>query len=98
MRWKFTCWSCKTETEMHTQVFRSHRCRHCDADMLACRNCRFYDPQASKQCREPVSEPVHDKEKANFCDYFRPADHSDGGPEVSEAEAARARLNDLFKF
>ena len=97
MRWTFTCWSCKAQTEMKTQVFRSSTCPHCEADMLVCKNCRFYDTNASKQCREPVSEPVHNKERANFCDYFRPAENTpEEGP--SEADLARERLNSLFKF
>jgi hypothetical protein len=26
----------------------------------------------AKQCRETVAEEVKDKERANFCDYFKP--------------------------
>lgn len=93
-----TCFSCGREAEL-TGVFRSTTCPACDADMRVCKNCRFYDTSASKSCREPVSEPVHDKERANFCDFFRPAPpKGDGGGEVrSEADEARAKLEALFK-
>lgn len=33
--------------------------------------CRHYDVAKAKQCREPVAEPVLDKTRANFCDWFQ---------------------------
>ena len=36
-------------------------------------NCRHYAPDMANACREPVSEPVQDKDRANFCDWFSPA-------------------------
>lgn len=33
--------------------------------------CQFYDPKAYNECREPVAERITDKEKANYCDYFK---------------------------
>lgn len=98
MRFTFTCWSCQQETEMETRVFRSHRCRNCGAAMLSCRNCRFYDPHASKQCREPVSEPVSDKEKANFCDYYQPGGSFGENEAAKKVEEAKNKLDSLFKF
>jgi hypothetical protein len=58
--------------------------------------CEFYDTSVAKSCREPVAEEVKDKERANFCDYFRsqPGVHAAGG--VSEAEGARAQLDAMF--
>ena len=58
--------------------------------------CEFYDTSVAKSCREPVAEEVIDKERANYCDYFRgrPGVHAAGG--ASEAEAARAQLEAMF--
>jgi hypothetical protein len=58
--------------------------------------CEFYDTSVAKSCREPVAEEVTDNERANFCDYFRgkPVGHAAEG--VSEAEAARAKLEAMF--
>lgn len=98
MRWTFICWACKAEKKMQTQVFRSHRCPQCDSAMLSCRNCRFYDPSASKECREPVAEPVYDKEKANFCEFFRAGENGSAAREAQNVEAVKKKLDDLFKF
>ena len=50
----------------------------------------------AKSCREPVAEEVSDKERANFCDYFRarPGIHAAGG--ADEAARARAKLEAMF--
>lgn len=58
--------------------------------------CEFYDTSVAKSCREPVAEEVTDKERANFCDYFRgqPGVHAAGA--ASEADAAKAKLEAMF--
>jgi hypothetical protein len=33
--------------------------------------CYFYDPKAYNECREPNADRIVDKEKANFCDYYK---------------------------
>lgn len=57
--------------------------------------CRHYDTGKAKQCREPVAEPVLDKTRANFCDWFQPGR---GAPDArqSDGEKARASLDALF--
>lgn len=68
--------------------------------MKTCLNCRFYAPGAANDCREPVSEPVKDKERANFCDWFSPAENAfnnSGNNKESEAEKkAKDAFNSLF--
>jgi len=70
-------------------------CPVCGRDLHICLNCQFYDTNAYRQCRESIGEPVPDKEKANYCDFFRPAKNgvTQGG---SENDTMR-KLNDLFK-
>ena len=34
--------------------------------------CEFFDPNVPRQCREDGAEDVTDKEKPNFCDWFKP--------------------------
>ncbi|MFC1844863.1 hypothetical protein ACFLZ5_08750 [Thermodesulfobacteriota bacterium] len=48
-------------------------CPACGGDLHICLNCEFYDQSAYSQCRETIKEPVQDKEKANYCDFFRAA-------------------------
>lgn len=75
---------------------RRDECPACGTDLHVCRMCEFYDTSVAKSCREPVAEEVNDKERANFCDYFRglPGVHAAGGSD--QADAARAQLDALF--
>ena len=90
------CWHCgESLTGVPIPIGRREECPQCAASLHVCRLCQFYDPGASKDCREPVADEISDKEAANFCDYFRPR----GGLLASEdgsAAASRAKLAALF--
>ena len=58
--------------------------------------CCFYDIAVAKHCRETVAEEVRDKERANFCDYFKPRPGAYTTAAQGEAERAQAQLNALF--
>jgi hypothetical protein len=91
------CWKCgHALDDMPMPLRRRDECPACGTDLHVCRMCEFYDTSVAKSCREPVAEEVTDKERANFCDYFRgkPGVHAAGG--VGEAEDARAQLDALF--
>ena len=91
------CWKCgQTLEDLPTPLRRQDECPACNADVHVCRMCEFYDTSVAKSCREPVAEEVSDKERANFCDYFRarPGVSPVGGK--SEADAARAQLENMF--
>jgi hypothetical protein len=90
------CWSCGGALAAVPLPFgRRAECPQCEVFVHTCRQCEFYDPGASKDCREPTVEEVLDKEQANFCDYFRPKAGlaASGDP---AAAAARAKLANLF--
>ena len=90
------CWHCGTSlANVPLPIGRRDECPHCSSSLHVCRLCDFYDRSANKQCREPMSDEVGDKEHANFCDYFRP--HA-GLTASADPEAAdsRARLEALF--
>lgn len=91
------CWKCGASLEdMPVPIGRRDECPSCSADLHVCRMCGFYDPSVSQSCREPVADEVYDKEKANFCGYFKvnPRAHQSG--DSSEAEAAKSKLAALF--
>jgi hypothetical protein len=90
------CHACKKELSLGREVGRRDECTFCGADLHCCLNCKFYDPAAPKQCREPQAELVRDKAKANFCDYFVFGDRAAPGT-AAEADGARKALDDLFK-
>jgi len=91
------CHACKKELSLGREVGRRDECPFCRADLHCCLNCKFYDPLAPKQCREPVAELVKEKEKANYCDYFVIAGARGSGPSRPGPDAARKALDDLFK-
>lgn len=72
-------------------------CSSCGADTRSCRNCRFWSPGAWHDCAERVDDPVSDKERGNFCDYFQvepsfkvdhPAAAKTGSAKTDEAKSA----------
>jgi hypothetical protein len=69
------CWKCGASLAALTlPLSRTDSCRACRAEIHVCRMCRFYDTGKAKSCAEPVADEVHDKERANFCGYFEPAE------------------------
>jgi hypothetical protein len=71
-------------------------CGGCAAYLHCCRNCDFYAPGLSNDCREPVAERVTDKMQGNFCDHFRPG-VTVASPMRDDTGAARSKLDALFK-
>jgi hypothetical protein len=58
--------------------------------------CRSWDRSRPKQCREDDAEEVRDKERANFCDWFKPrAGAFDAAGAAAEA-AAKSLADSLF--
>lgn len=67
------CWKCGAALkDLPQPLGRRSECPACEAELHCCRMCRHYDTAKAKQCREPVAEPVNDKGRANFCDWFQP--------------------------
>ena len=93
------CWKCHKETNIEKPL-RSDECPNCHADLHVCKACEFYESGAHNDCRETSAEFVNDKERGNFCDYFRPRvslgldPNSSSGK--SKADAARDAFNALF--
>jgi len=93
-----SCHKCSTEITLEGLIGFKEECPRCTAPLHSCCNCRFHDPAAHNQCREPGTEFIRDREGANFCDSFgmRDSDASAGGAVVDEA--AKSALADLFKI
>ena len=66
------CWKCGVELRNLLLPFsRYEECGTCKADLHVCIGCKNYDPLVSDACREDRADFVLDKDKANFCDFFR---------------------------
>jgi hypothetical protein len=64
------CYHCGEAMEAGKKPGRSEACPTCGRDLRCCKNCRFYSPGAHWDCAETIPDPVADKERGNFCDYF----------------------------
>lgn len=90
------CYKCETPLELSAQndIGRSEECPKCYANLRCCRMCGFYDKNSYNECREPSADRVVEKEKPNFCDYFKlGSDQSSDNTKQSALDAANA----LFK-
>src|SRR6201991_4727574 len=91
------CWKCGTSlAALSLPLQRLDECKVCHAELHVCKLCEWYSTAVAKHCREPIAEEVKDKERANFCDYFkpRPGAHSTVG--LDAAAKAKADLDPLF--
>ena len=75
---------------------RRDQCPSCSADLHVCRMCEFFDLNVPRQCREDGAEDVKDKDRPNFCDWFKPSANAFDADKKSEADAAKAALDALF--
>ena len=91
------CFYCGGALEATMRIVRDSECPHCRRDLHACVQCRHYDPHAHNKCREPQPEWVTDRERRNFCDYFKLNPAARAGATRGRAESARSKLDDLFK-
>ena len=93
------CYACGASLEALGRVYRSTLCPSCAKEVHVCLNCRFYEPGAHWDCRETISEPVRDKERANFCDFFMLTEedrHSSKSSDSEKARGARSKFDNLF--
>jgi hypothetical protein len=96
---KTACYRCQTALNIDGKVHRRDTCPKCGTSLHSCKFCVFYDPKAYNECRETSADRVVDKEKENFCDYYQFATNGKNNSKdiKSKTEAARSKLDDLFK-
>jgi len=91
------CWKCGASlADLTLPLRRLEECRKCGAELHVCKLCEWYSIAVAKHCREPIAEEVKDKERANFCDYFKPRPGAYVPADVAAASQARAGLDALF--
>ena len=92
------CQFCGAPMNVGDPIPRDSECDSCRRDLRSCRNCRFYDVRYNNSCRESSADPVEDKERRNFCEYFSFREEpyrAESGSSAREA-GARAKLEGLF--
>lgn len=91
------CWKCGASLEaLSLPLQRLDECKQCGAELHVCKLCEWYHTSVAKHCREPIAEEVKDKERANFCDYFKPRPNAYSNVAQSAAEKAKNELETLF--
>ena len=83
------CHACGALLPRDLPIFRETECPQCARPLKVCLNCTFYEKGAQWDCRESIPEPVREKDRANFCDYFRLRPAAAGGADAAAGRAAR---------
>jgi hypothetical protein len=97
MNKRIECWRCGTAVKSsQLPLTRLEQCLHCHADLYVCRLCRSWNPRYTSKCSHDHAEPPLDRERANFCQYFRPAAGAFRNASAPPGETARAGLEALF--
>jgi hypothetical protein len=94
----YHCQSCGALVTVHDPIPRDSECESCRHDLRCCKNCRHYDTAFNNSCRETEADPVVDKDRRNFCEFFafNPAPFA-AAKRSDRAADARAKLDALFK-
>ena len=75
---------------------RRDQCPECSADLHVCRMCTHFDKTVTRQCSEDGAEDVTDKDRPNFCDWFKPSDKAFNESGKADEDAAKDALEALF--
>ena len=66
------CWQCGMAVNDQPLPLSTYaECRPCRAQLHCCRQCQHYNPRLRVDCDEPRAESHSEREKANFCDWFK---------------------------
>jgi hypothetical protein len=93
------CHFCGAPVVIGEPIPRDGECESCGHDLRCCRNCRHWDPRVNNECRETEAEPVADKTRRNFCEYFYFSREPFRGAAAGQDRTAeaRAKLEALFR-
>ena len=89
-----TCYACHKTLSLDAEqkILRHEECEHCQIELYCCKMCVFYDSKVYNECREPLAERIVDKEKANFCSYFKLGHCSNSGQSKDDLLSAAEAL------
>lgn len=76
---------------------RQDECPECQNYLHVCRMCVHYDATVPRQCREDGAEEVREKDRLNFCDWYKPSESAFDEVQKSAADDALTAAEDLFK-
>ena len=91
------CFRCGASlASLSLPLSRQDECPSCTVYLHVCKMCEFYDAHVPRQCREDGAEEVLEKEKSNFCDWFKPGSDVFDAARATQESAAKDALANLF--
>lgn len=97
MAHKIRCYRCgESLAALSLPLSRQDECPGCGHHLHVCRMCIHFNPRVTRQCTEDGAEEVGDKDKLNFCDWFKPSETAFDADRKKAEDAARAAAEALF--
>jgi hypothetical protein len=97
MSHNLACYRCgESLAALSLPLSRRDQCPSCSADLHVCKMCTSFDVAVPRKCREDGAEDVTDKDRPNFCDWFKPSEQAFDPSGKHEAAAAEEALAALF--
>lgn len=91
------CYRCGASlASLSLPLSRQDACPSCSVYLHVCKMCVSFDPNVAEQCREDDAEAVSEKERANFCEWFQPAENSYDAKRAALEQQSRDQLEALF--
>jgi hypothetical protein len=91
------CYRCGASlAELSLPLSRQDECPGCGNYLHVCKMCVYFDANVPRQCREDGAEEVKEKDRLNFCDWFKPSEAAFDEKHKSEEDEARTALEALF--
>lgn len=91
------CYRCGASlASLSLPLSRQDECPSCANYLHVCRMCAYYDPAVPRQCTEDDAEEVIEKERLNFCDWFKPGSSVFDADRAAEEARAKSELAALF--
>lgn len=87
------CFFCGHIVSLDIPIGSKDYCENCKRDLHCCYNCKYYDPGAPNDCKEPFSPFIRDRGESNVCHFFVFITNRE---DKSESELAKAKLEALF--
>ena len=92
-----SCYRCGASlAELTPPISRQDECPSCTVYLHVCRMCEYFNPDVPKKCTEDDAEEVIEKERLNFCEWFKPSASAYDPQRASEEGRARNELASLF--
>ena len=94
---EIACYRCGASlASLSMPLSRQDACPSCSVHLHVCKMCDFFDKMVPGQCREDDAEEVYEKERANFCEWFKPAENAFDALRAAADHQSRDDLAALF--